>query len=253
MEQMNLTLQILNREFRWLWLMYVTGFDERHHCQACLKGNKSRRFKYNRSTITVPAEFSFPLDEFPARFVYLCGVTARYEDNLHIAMKPSPTHQLDYGDGRIKVSVSNAERVPISSTECRQTQQVSTVQSLPVWLPISTGAGAAAVNTVRGEQDVRALCDHLLGIRIRLVAQQVYPERRKANCGATGDCVQLEARGCEISGGFWFGSRSKRPNPLGFLRAGPACRGRGECCTSERVGFGHQCRKCHGDDLAKVP
>ncbi len=113
MEQMNLTLQILNREFRWLWLMYVTGFDERHHCQACLKGNKSRRFKYNRSTITVPAEFSFPLDEFPARFVYLCGVTARYEDNLHIAMKPSPTHQLDYGDGRIKVSVSNAERVPI--------------------------------------------------------------------------------------------------------------------------------------------
>lgn len=113
MERMHFSLDILKRDFRWLWLMYVTGFDERYHCQACLRGKKTRRFKYDRTTIDVPSHISFPLDEFPTPFVYLCGVTATYEDNLHIAMRPNPTCHIYYQDARVAVSISHAERVPI--------------------------------------------------------------------------------------------------------------------------------------------
>jgi len=112
-EQMFLSLHIFNRDFRSLWLMYVTGFNERHHCQACLKGKKPRRFKYDRNTIEIPAHVSFVLDEFAAPFVYLCGVTPQYEDNLHIAMRRNPSHRIDYRDHRIAVSVSHAQRLPI--------------------------------------------------------------------------------------------------------------------------------------------
>lgn len=113
MNNMQMSVDIFSRDFRWLWLMYVTGFDERYHCQACLKGRKSCRFKYDQAAISLPAHMSFLLDEFPAPFVYLCGVTAEYAENLHVAMRWNPAHCIDYRDDRIAVSVSDAERMPI--------------------------------------------------------------------------------------------------------------------------------------------
>ena len=44
MEDMEITIDIFTRDFRWLWLRYVTGFDDRHHCKPCLKGRDSLAF-----------------------------------------------------------------------------------------------------------------------------------------------------------------------------------------------------------------
>lgn len=110
---MHIEIDLFERDFRWLWLMYVTGFDERYHCQQCLKGRKSRILRYDQGTIALPSHFAFDLDEFRAPYVYLCGVTARYEENLHIAARPSPGNTVTYADNRIRVVVSDAEQVPI--------------------------------------------------------------------------------------------------------------------------------------------
>ncbi len=112
-----ISLVVRGRAFRWLWLMYVTGFDPRHHCQKCLKGKKTQRFKYDHRSSEIPLEVKFSLDEYPAPFVYLCGVTSRYEDNFHLALKPSLEGCVEIHDDRIDVLVTHTEQVPIDPVD----------------------------------------------------------------------------------------------------------------------------------------
>jgi hypothetical protein len=110
---MHIAIDIHTRDFRWLWLRYVTGFDDRYHCQACLKGKNSRHLRYNQERMVIPAHFSFALDEFRAPYVYLCGVTNRYEDNLHIAVRPSLGDRAEFADQRIRIIITDAVQMPI--------------------------------------------------------------------------------------------------------------------------------------------
>lgn len=98
--------------FRFLWLRYVTGFDPRHHCVRCLLGRPSRLLRPYR--IWEKGVVEGLLDEHPADYLYLCGVTGRYDENLHIAMRPEPGAVVEYAEERIEVRVEGAERLPIT-------------------------------------------------------------------------------------------------------------------------------------------
>jgi hypothetical protein len=98
-------------------LKYVRGFDERYHCERCLKGRRSRRFHYDRRSTESGAHFDLALDEFDAPFVYLCGVASHYEENVHVALRSRPGASVFYEDARIRVEVKDGERLPIYPVE----------------------------------------------------------------------------------------------------------------------------------------
>lgn len=95
-----------DRNFRYLWLKYVTGFDLSVHCAKCLVGEYSKR----RFT-----DGSLLLDEFPAEYYYLCGVVMPYKwaDNLHLAFRYKEGGRIEYNDGHTRIDISNAEAIPI--------------------------------------------------------------------------------------------------------------------------------------------
>jgi len=76
--------------FLHLWALYVTGFDERFHCQRALRGSLSARIK----TQSTPPNTEIQLTESKAfDSIYLCGVSrgpvaSRSKNNLHLALEP---------------------------------------------------------------------------------------------------------------------------------------------------------------------
>ena len=100
-----------DERFRYLWLKYVTGFDLSVHCAKCLTGKYSSRFG-GGTTRVIGAR----LNEAPARFFYLCGVTEkpyRWKDNLHVAFRYKPGSVIQYDDGRTRIVIDDAERIEI--------------------------------------------------------------------------------------------------------------------------------------------
>lgn len=76
----------LEKAFRFLWARYVIGFDPSKHCQLCLLGRTSARFKMG--DFGVPAVII--LDEFADfDFIYICGVAhgQRWARNFHLAAR----------------------------------------------------------------------------------------------------------------------------------------------------------------------
>jgi hypothetical protein len=76
----------LERAFRFLWVRYVVGFDPNKHCQSCLLGRSSAKFR--NGALTCPATIA--LDEFDAYdYIYVCGVAPgqRWVRNLHLAVR----------------------------------------------------------------------------------------------------------------------------------------------------------------------
>lgn len=71
------------RRYRWFWIKAVTGFDPRFHCARCLRG----RWLHTTST-PWPADGRLVLTFRPGEVAYVCGVTRRWSDNLHIAIDP---------------------------------------------------------------------------------------------------------------------------------------------------------------------
>lgn len=108
-----ISIQVFTADFRWLWLMYVHGFNERYHCQACLRGHKTKKMHYDRPTSGAPFHASFSLDEYQSPYIYLCGVTARYDANLHVAFTPTDQEGFTIEDPRLSLEITNARQVPI--------------------------------------------------------------------------------------------------------------------------------------------
>jgi hypothetical protein len=82
----------------------------------CLVGGRSSLIPVAIKEIqryTPGAKFSGVLNEHPYRFVYLCGVTDAYADNLHVVVKHAPGKSFVHEDNYCKVEFENAERVPI--------------------------------------------------------------------------------------------------------------------------------------------
>lgn len=118
-------IQLKTASFRFLWFKYVSGFDPRHHCAPCLKGRFSEVINFSTSRGRGPYSISFTADEQDAPYLYLCGVTSRYEDNLHLPVSPSLGRHFLYEDDRILAHFENAEFAPIRPP------------SLPAFLPES--------------------------------------------------------------------------------------------------------------------
>ena len=71
------------RRYRWFWIRAVTGFDPRFHCARCLRG----RWLHRTST-PWPADGRLVFAFRPGEVAYVCGVTRRWSDNLHVAIDP---------------------------------------------------------------------------------------------------------------------------------------------------------------------
>ncbi len=85
------------KKFIFLWMKYVTGFNEKHHCTNCLKGRYSRKLsKPNNPSLSEQSPLVF--DEFPidtCKALYICGVSSKryreklnYPYNLHAPILP---------------------------------------------------------------------------------------------------------------------------------------------------------------------
>lgn len=96
--------------FKYLWLKYVNGFNLSVHCARCLIGDYSKKIDESVKTCE-----NLPLNESPARYYYLCGVTYPYRwiDNLHLAFKYKEGAQFRYDDGKTIVVIKDAEQIPI--------------------------------------------------------------------------------------------------------------------------------------------
>lgn len=115
-----ITLEVKRERFyRFLWIKYVTGFNPKVHCGKCLLGNYSKRIVYDRGLYYLPKLRldRAPLDEHPAEFIYLCGVTPRWEWNLHIVGRAQAGSRVTHEDDRISVEVADFEQVAIDDTQ----------------------------------------------------------------------------------------------------------------------------------------
>jgi len=96
--------------FRYLWLKYVTGFDLSVHCARCLLGSYSNYF---RAGIT--GVWQVKLNEAPADYYYLCGVTEPFvwRDNLHLAFRYKQGSTIEYDWRGTHIVIDDAEQIEI--------------------------------------------------------------------------------------------------------------------------------------------
>jgi hypothetical protein len=77
-----------SRRFRYLWLKSVVGFDARVHCARCLKGGYHPGLSADGMRNGDTAWLEVDLDAAPVH--YLCGVTSKWENNLHLPFAKDP-------------------------------------------------------------------------------------------------------------------------------------------------------------------
>lgn len=103
------------KAFRYLWLKYVHGFNPDHHCARGLIGPYSKRFPYSRGYVP-PQLIEGALDEHPGPWFYLCGVTSRWEWNVHVAGTYEPGSIVTHQDERISVEIVGLKRLAIDAS-----------------------------------------------------------------------------------------------------------------------------------------
>lgn len=101
-------------KFRYLWLKYVTGFDLSVHCAKSLVGRYSSLFKFGDAPSII---HNCRLDEHPFRYIYLCGVTSRYENNLHLALEENMGTVVDYSWLGTHIVVRDARMIEIKGLQ----------------------------------------------------------------------------------------------------------------------------------------
>jgi hypothetical protein len=86
---------LLPSSFKWLWMKYVTGVNDKYHCTNCLRGKYGKTLsKHNEqlATTSVVLLDEMPLESYSA--IYVCGVINRgyprtnYVHNLHAVIRP---------------------------------------------------------------------------------------------------------------------------------------------------------------------
>ena len=104
--------------YSWLWIKYVTGFRSNTHCMACLVGGRSDIIPPRRKVETSHPyargnSFTGSMTEHNYKYIYLCGVTDNYADNLHVVIRYKKGGVVRHTDKHCDVTFTNAERVPI--------------------------------------------------------------------------------------------------------------------------------------------
>jgi hypothetical protein len=99
--------------FRFLWLKYVSGFDPSKHCARCLRGPFSARISPQ-----MDLRYAISLDEYECDYLYLCGVSPRWETNLHIVFQPSAGDIIRVTTyNGLEIEIHGATQVPIPPLE----------------------------------------------------------------------------------------------------------------------------------------
>jgi len=96
--------------FRYLWLKYFRGVNLNVHCGRCLTGDYSEIVAAD-----LPFYDPFDLDEFPAKYYYLCGVATppKWANNFHLAFKYVPGKTLKVERNGVLILIQDAEEIPI--------------------------------------------------------------------------------------------------------------------------------------------
>ncbi len=94
--------------YRYLWLKYVTGTNLSVHCARCLIGEYDSRIHHG----VIDVE-NVELPKSP--YYYLCGVTSKWENNLHLAFREKEGAVIEIDNNQIRCRIINAEQLPISS------------------------------------------------------------------------------------------------------------------------------------------
>ncbi len=107
-------------KFMWLWMKYVAGVNDMHHCTNCLRGKYGLLLsKHNLALAATP---TLELDEQPMgsyAFIYVCGVLKRgyprtnYPHNLHAVIRPCLGNVDDFQFENWRLRVTNGAFAPI--------------------------------------------------------------------------------------------------------------------------------------------
>ena len=108
------------RRFMWLWMKYVTGFNQTYHCTHCLKGKYSKKFsKTSNPSLSKDTVITFDEQE-DFKAIYICGVSKNgysqkrnYTHNVHIAIKPENGHTDKYVFEDWVVTIKNGKLLHI--------------------------------------------------------------------------------------------------------------------------------------------
>jgi hypothetical protein len=106
-------ITIIKLVFNSLWIKYVTGFNPKYHCQKCLKGFLTKKFKYIKDPIFLNKEIPIYLNEYRTPFIYICGVTNNYADNLHLPFRPAQNQEFEFKTDSIHIKVYNGTKLDI--------------------------------------------------------------------------------------------------------------------------------------------
>lgn len=86
-------------------------FDPAKHCARCLLGGYSRHIPFGR--VRAGSTYAGDLHERDAPYLYLCGVTPEWAENLHIAFEPAERERIEYEDANARVVIEGARRLNI--------------------------------------------------------------------------------------------------------------------------------------------
>ncbi|WP_372948506.1 hypothetical protein [Mariniphaga sp.] len=115
--------------FNSFWIKYVNGFNQKYHCQKCLLGSLTEKFKYVKSEIKLNNKYTVYLNEHRTPYIYICGVTNSYEKNLHVPIQPSKDKSFIFENEYLKIEVSNAKQLNIKKLDLNFPPEFSTCRN----------------------------------------------------------------------------------------------------------------------------
>lgn len=110
----------IEKQWSFIWLMYVNDIDLRKHCKQCLKGYTSKKIgKWTKHKKNIK------LNESEAKYYYLCGGSYPYiwENNFHLAWKEKLGKSFEYTSNGITIKVKNGERIEFTEKDIEKTQK----------------------------------------------------------------------------------------------------------------------------------
>lgn len=106
--------------FKFFWAYYVTGFDQRVHCQFCFKGSLSRQL----NTRTGQSGKLYTMSERASfKYLYICGVgrgpkNLLYQKNFHLPLQHQPgAREVRQTYNGYTITVENGIALPIPELE----------------------------------------------------------------------------------------------------------------------------------------
>jgi len=102
------------RAFKIAWLKTIRAFDPSRHCAKCLVGEFHYDIlPYGRKDAEREYAGEMRMEWPRVKHAYLCGVTSRWAENLHIGMVYAKGRRVEYEDARIQVVITNMRRLAI--------------------------------------------------------------------------------------------------------------------------------------------